>query len=57
MNQVIFFLLILNLLNTRRVNTYDSDDDTDKVGKNETEIVAPIKTLKQFLEKAKYTIN
>ena len=38
-------------------NTYDSEDDTDKVGKNETEIVVPIKTLKQFLEKAKYTIN
>ena len=38
-------------------NTYDSDYDADKVGKNEAEIVVPIKILKKFLEKAKYSIN
>ena len=29
-------------------NTYDGDDDEDKVGKNETEVVIPIKHLSIF---------
>ena len=56
MNQVIPFLLIRNLLNTRQVLqevTYNVDDgeagyDADKVGKNETEIVVPLKNLSNF---------
>ena len=53
-SQVILFLLILNLLNTSITgNTYnvgDSDDgyDADKVGKNETEDVIPVKHLRNF---------
>ena len=53
-SQVILFLLILNLLNTSITgNTYnvgDSDDgyDADKVGKNETEDVIPVKHLSNF---------
>ena len=42
MNQVIFFLLIFNFFkyNTNITgNTYDGDDDAEKVGKNETELV------------------
>ena len=56
MNQVISFLLIRNLLNTRQVLqevTYNVGDgeagyDADKVGKNETEIVVPLKNLSNF---------
>ena len=29
-------------------NTYDGDDDLDKVGKNETEVVIPLKYLSNF---------
>ena len=55
-NQIILFLLILNLLNTRRVLQEiladvcagEADYDTDKVGKNETEIVVPLKHLSNF---------
>ena len=51
MNQVIPFLLILNLLNIRQVLkgilTYGGDD-AEKVGKNETEIVVPLKDLSNF---------
>ena len=53
-SQVILFLLILNLLNTSITgNTYnvgDSDDgyDADKVAKNETEVVIPVKHLSNF---------
>ena len=42
MNQVIFFLLIFNFFkyNTNITgNTYDGDDDAEKVGKNETELL------------------
>ena len=54
MNQIILFLLILNLLNTRQVsitentcNIVDGETgyDANKVGKNETEIVVPLKHL------------
>ena len=31
--------------------------DATEVGKNETEIVVPLRTMKQFLENFKYTIN
>ena len=56
MNQVISFLLIRNLLNTRQVLqevTYNVGDgeagyDADKVGKNETEVVVPLKHLSNF---------
>ena len=30
-------------------NTYDRDDDADKVGKNENEIIVPLKHLSNFL--------
>ena len=37
-------------------NTYDGDDDANKVGKNETKIT--IQTFKEFLENfVKYTID
>ena len=29
-------------------NIYDGDDDLDRVGKNETEIVVPLKHLRNF---------
>ena len=53
MSQVILFLLILNLLNIKASvtgNTYNVDAgeagyDANKVGKNETEIVIPLKHL------------
>ena len=40
-------------------NIYDGDDDLDRVGKNETEIVVPLKaeTLKKFLENCEYAID
>ena len=38
-------------------NTYDGDDAEDKVGKNETEVVIPIKYLSIFLETFKYRID
>ena len=55
-NQIILFFLILNLLNTRRVLQEilvdvcagEAGYDTDKVGKNETEIVVPLKHLSNF---------
>ena len=55
-NQIILFLLILNLLNTRRVLQEilvdvcagEAGYDTDKVGRNETEIVVPLKHLSNF---------
>ena len=57
MNQAILFLLILNLLNTRQVFTENSCNlldgeagyDATKIGKNETEIVVPLKHLGNFL--------
>ena len=56
MNQVIFFLIILNLLNTRQVlqeilnNIVDGGAgyDANKVGKNKTEIVVSLKHLRNF---------
>ena len=63
MNQVILFLLILNLLNKTSItgNAYkvgvgEAGYDATKVGKNETEVVIPLK-LKQFLESFKYTTD
>ena len=56
MNQVIFFLLSLNLEKYKTSitgNTYDDDDDDDdanKVAKNETEIVVLLKHLSIFGE-------
>ena len=50
-NQAILLLLILNHLNTSiRGNTYNGKDgsDANKVGKNETEIIAPLKHLSNF---------
>ena len=29
-------------------NTYDGDDDADKIGKNKTEVVVPLKNLSNF---------
>ena len=60
MNQVIFFLLILNFLililksqTSIKGNTYNTGAgkavyDTNKVGKNETEVVIPLKHLGNF---------
>ena len=53
MNQVILFQLILNILNIITGNTYNVGDGEDgygakKVGKNETEIVIPLKHLNNF---------
>ena len=60
MNQVIFFLLILNFLililkskTSITGNTYNTGAgkavyDTNKVGKNETEVVIPLKHLSNF---------
>ena len=60
MNQVIFFLLILNFLililkskTSITGNTYNTGAgkavyDTNKVGKNETEVVIPLKHLGNF---------
>ena len=56
MNQAILFLLILNLLKYKAIiigytyNIADSDDEYDekKVGKNEIEIVVPLKHLSNF---------
>ena len=53
MNQVIFFLLSLNLEKYKTSiteNTYDDDDDANKVAKNETEIVVLLKHLSIFGE-------
>ena len=43
MNQKILFLFILNLLNIKQVGY-----DANKVGKNETEVVIPLKYLSNF---------
>ena len=54
MNQVNLFLLILNILNTRITgSTYnlgvaEAGYDEDKVGKNETKLVVPLKHLSNF---------
>ena len=56
MNQAILFLLILNLLKYKAIiigytyNIADGDDEYDekKVGKNEIEIVVPLKHLSNF---------
>ena len=60
MNQLILFLLILNLLNIKQVlqeiltgNTYNSGNneegyDENKVGKNKAEVVIPLKYLSNF---------
>ena len=66
MNQLILFLIILNLLNIKTRNTgntynvdekitdYDGNEidnpkyDANKVGKNETEVVIPLKHLSNF---------
>ena len=53
-NQVILFLLILNLLktsitgNTFNVAAGEEEYDANNVGKNETEIVIPLKHLSSF---------
>ena len=38
-------------------NTYDADNNADRAGKNEAEVVVPLKTLKQFLENFKCTTD
>ena len=50
--------------NTYNVGNGEDDYDAEKVGKNETEIVVPLKhlssfwrTFKQFLKNFKYTID
>ena len=49
MNKVILFLLILNLLNTSIIGyTYDGDEYAEKVEKNETEVVIPLKHLRNI---------
>ena len=60
MNQVILFLLILNFLililksktsitgNTYNIGAGKAANDTNKVGKNETEVVIPPKHLENF---------
>ena len=59
MNQLLIFLLILNLLNIKQVlqgKITDNDGneidnlnyDANKVGKNETEVVVPLKHLSNF---------
>ena len=56
MNQVILFLLILNLFkyktsitrSTYNVGVGEADYDVKNVGKNETEIVIPLKHLSNF---------
>ena len=50
MNQVILFLLILNLLNTGKTYNIGAGEgyDANKVGKNETEVVIPLKYLSNF---------
>ena len=60
----ILFLLILNLLNARHMtrNIYNvSDDeegyDANKVGKNETEVVAPLKHLSNFWKALNIPLN
>ena len=51
MNQVILFLLILNLLNTKQALHDDEEGyDANKVGKNETEVDIPLKHLTKFWE-------
>ena len=47
MNQAILFLLILNLLRITG-STYNIGYDGNKVGKNETEVVVPLKHLSNF---------
>ena len=56
MSQVVLFLLILNLLNIRQVlqemlmmvKKGEANKDANKVGKNETEIVIPLKHWSNF---------
>ena len=56
MSQVVLFLLILNLLNIREVlqemlmmvKKGEANKDGNKVGKNETEIVIPLKHWSNF---------
>ena len=57
MKQVILFLMILNLLNIRQalqeiliynVGAGEAGYDANKVGKNETEVVIPLKHLSNF---------
>ena len=53
MNQIILFLLKLNLLNIRQVlqeilGPGEAGYDENKIGKNETEVVIPIKLLSNF---------
>ena len=55
MNQVILFLLILNLKyknnitgNTYNIGAGEEGYDANKVGKNETEVVIPLKYLSYF---------
>ena len=43
--------------NTYNVGAGEAGYDANKVGKNETEIVIPLKHLKRFLESFKYTID
>ena len=38
-------------------NTYDGDDDASKVGKNETEIVIPLKHLNNFWRTLNIRLN
>ena len=65
MNQVILFLLILNLKyknnitgNTYNIGAGEEGYDANKVGKNETEVVIPLKYLSYFWRSLnKYSTN
>ena len=62
MNQVILSSLSCKSKASIIGNTYNlfagnANYDATEVGKNETEIVVPLRTMKQFLENFKYTIN
>ena len=48
MNQVILFLLIQNLLDIKQVLQEIAGYDANKVGKNKTEVVIPLKHLSNF---------
>ena len=50
MNQAILFLLILNLKYKTSItgSTYDGDEDANKLGKSESEIVVPLKHFSDF---------
>ena len=48
MNQVILFLLIQNLLDIKQVLQEIAGYDANKVGKNKTEVVIPLKHLINF---------